>query len=140
MTAEPNTPDEPSCYRHRIEYETNILNSRTNIVLVLNGLAAVAANLDSAPQHVIVVIAVVIILVNVLWIVCARESRHYLKKLTIAWWDAGPTPDEKIRNKLTARSWRLSPTRFISFVVPVLLLMGWIAGLLLASCDISVRL
>lgn len=55
-------------FRHRVEYEDGLLNTRTNLVLTLNGLGAVAVGLALPPQARLLIAALMII-IDVCWIV-----------------------------------------------------------------------
>lgn len=68
-------------FYHRLKYEDQLLNSRTSIVLMLNGLGAVAAGLG-LPIGGCLSIATVIMLIDILWIICARDALYFIGKLT----------------------------------------------------------
>jgi hypothetical protein len=125
------TKDEAKQFRRRIEYEDKLLNSRTNIVLTLNGLAAVAANFSQSIA-VRLCISLVIMTVDALWLVCAVDARWLITKLTERLKQSNETPaDEVFRYKIQKGRTRISSTRFICIILPILLLLGWIFGLLL---------
>ena len=148
--------DESKVIRRRIEYEDTLLNSRTNIVLVLNGLAAVAITQARGPKLLIVFI---ITIINMLWIVCAREAQKVIFNLSTELNKLGLPPDEKIRKQTTERKiitpllaitkinilwklfwrckdvrdeYRISPTQYISEYIPWILLIGWVIGTLVS--------
>jgi hypothetical protein len=133
MTApEQLTEGQIATLRKRVEYEDQLLNSRTGIVLTLNGLMAVAASM-SLPVAARIVTAAVIVVVNVLWIVCSVDAQHYIHGLSARINESGQAPiDEKIRKDLQRGRLRIGSTRFMSLYVPGLLLIGWLLGLLVS--------
>jgi len=125
--------------RKRVEYEDQLLNSRTSIVLTLNGLMAVAAGL-TIPCAARLAVAGVIIIVNLLWIPCAVEAHGYIKVLTLQLKRLLKTKgsqaipiDECIRQEFLANRCRIGTTRFMSIIIPGLLLFGWVVALVLAK-------
>lgn len=127
------TEEQIASLRKRVEYEDQLLNSRTGIVLTLNGLMAVAASM-SLPVAAQVVTAAVIIIINALWILCSLDAQHYIHGLSARINESGSAPiDEKIRKELQKGRWyRIGSTRFMSFYVPCLLLTGWLLGCLVS--------
>jgi len=108
-------------FRSRLDRENDLLNSRTNVVLVLNGLAAVTVGLDQAPRT---LITVMIILLNLLWVLCAQDAKRYIQRLLE---QVKNDPDEALRQRVLGTR-RLGTTNLIGFFVPVILLMGWLIG------------
>ena len=126
------TEEETAMLCKRAEYEDQLLISRTGIVLTLNGLMAVAAAM-SLPKLVQFVTAMIIIIVNALWIICSLDAQNYIHGLIARINESGwATIDEKIRKELQKGRFRIGSTSFISVFVPGLLLAGWILGLLLS--------
>lgn len=126
------TAEEVIALRRRVEYEDQLLNSRTAIVLTLNGLMAVAAGL-SLPEIARIITAVIIIFVDALWIVCSLDAQHYIHDLTARINLSEHTPiDETIRGELKKHWFRIGTTFFTSVVIPALLLVGWVLGLLMS--------
>lgn len=120
--------------RTRAKYEDGLLNSRTNIVLVFNGLLAAAANIASfSPNNIPAVfgIAVFALLFNVLWLPCALQHGSYMGLLSRIIRDSNHTPvDEKLRFKHQKK--RLyGPTGFMTVVMPILLAIGWALWIIL---------
>jgi ABC-type glucose/galactose transport system permease subunit len=129
------TEEQAVTMRKRVEYEDQLLNSRTGIVLTLNGLMAVAASL-SLPVAARIVTATVIIIVNTLWIICSLDAQHYIHGLSARINESGLAPiDEKIRKELQSGRFRIGSTRFMSLFIPALLLAGWLLGLLVSICN-----
>jgi len=128
-----NDLSEATVIRKRIEYEDQLLNSRTSVVLTLNGLMAIAASLTIPPAARIAV-AGVIIIVDLLWIPCAFEAYGYIKVLTMRLKDSAAAPiDERIRQDFLTKRFRIGTTRFMSIIIPKLLLLGWGVALILAK-------
>lgn len=126
------TVEGAAALRKRVEYEDQLLNSRTSIVLTLNGLMAVAASLTIAGAARLAV-AGVIVIVNLLWIPCALEAYGYIRVLTLRLKESAVAPiDEQIRQDFLANRFRVGMTRFMSIIIPGLLLVGWIVALVLA--------
>ena len=126
------SPEEIGHYRRRVEYEDGLLNARTNLVLTLNGLGAVAVAL-ALPPMARLLIAALMIIIDVCWITCAIDTWRFIRELTLAvkGVDAKP-PDEELRYKMQQSRFRISPTKFVSIIMPLLILFAWIAGLAFA--------
>jgi hypothetical protein len=67
-------------FRTRWEYEDQLLNTRTNLFLVLNGLGAVAVQVATKSQAKIT-IAIIVLVANILWIICAIQSLRVIAAL-----------------------------------------------------------
>lgn len=131
MTQEHLAVEDVVALRKRVEYEDQLLNSRTSIVLTLNGLMAVAVSL-SLPAAARALVTLIIIIVNALWIVCSLDAQHYIHSLTARIHSSGRVPiDENVRSEVQKGRFRIGSTRFMSLIVPSLLLTGWVIGLLL---------
>jgi uncharacterized membrane protein len=112
--------------RERVKDEDQLLISRTSIVLTLNGLMAIATGI-SLPDYVRLTTAIVIILINVFWIVCALDAQNFIHSLIGKISESNCVPiDEKVRNETQKNRFRIGSTWFISFIVPLLLLLCWI--------------
>lgn len=118
-------------FRRRVEYEDTLLNTRTGIVLTLNGLAAVAINLS---QHRLprLIVAVVIIFIDSLWIPRALEASRFISALVRRLRESRDTapPDEVFRWEVFQQPRRLGTTKFMAVLVPSVLLAGWIVAVL----------
>ena len=135
MTDKELSKEDTIALRDRVKYEDQLFNARTTIVLALNGLMAVAASL-SLPGGTRLSIALVIIVVNALWILCARETKLYVKKITLRLKQSKHLSiDEKIRFEFQEGRRRIRPTNFMCIIVPSLLTGGWILGLILSLLD-----
>jgi hypothetical protein len=135
MELEKLKPNDVRALLKRRQYEDQLLNSRTGIVLLLNGLTGVAANL-SLPSQARLVIAVAVIAIDFFWLLCALDTQRYIKRLTDDIKKSGMAPlDEQIRLNLFQNRRRIGPTTFMSIVAPTLLLAVWvIASVLVALC------
>jgi hypothetical protein len=124
--------EEAEQFRRRVEYEDGLLISRTNLVLTLNGLGAVAVAL-TLPSKARLLIAVVMIIIDVFWIACAIDAWRFIRKLTQAVKQAEVVPSaEAFRYEAQRGRFRISPTLFVSIIVPFLILVAWIVGLAFA--------
>ena len=72
MNAKDYRPEDVQTLRRRAEYEDGLLNARTNIVLVFNGLMAAAANLGSQSKAA-VGLAFITLVINLFWLRCAHQ-------------------------------------------------------------------
>lgn len=131
MLDEKLSAEDVAAYRRRVEYEDGLLNSRTNTVLTLNGLGAIAIGLPlSYGSHVSLVLVVIII--DALWLYCAFEASRFItafKKEIKAAGDIAPA-DERFRYEIFGEHYRLSPTKYVAIIIPALLLTGWLFGVL----------
>ena len=131
MTNTNLSAEDVTALRRRVEYEDQLLNSRTSVVLTLNGLIAVAASL-SLPGYARLVTVLIIIIINLLWIVCSLDAQHFIHSLSAKIHESGQAPiDEKYRKEVQKSRFRIGSTLFMSLIVPILLLGGWILGLVL---------
>ena len=120
----PTEPGDIGKLRDRAMYEDNLLNSRTNIVLVLNGLLAAAANIALSDSGGIAVGGFAL-LFNVLWMPCAFQHGSYMRLLSKIVNTSQHAPvDEQVRKK--HQRWRLyGPTGFMTLIMPILLAVAW---------------
>ena len=118
--------DDAERFRRRIEYEDALLNTRTDLVLTINGLAAVAVSL-SLPPFIRGIVAVIIIVIDLLWIPRALEASRFISALSGRLKESPDTTpsDEVFRWDVVYRPKRIGTTKFIAVVIPFLLLIGW---------------
>jgi len=117
--------------RHRIEREDELLNARTGIFLVVNGLTAVAVGIDQRFASRLLV-AIVSALINVLWLVCSLKSRQVLKALTVHLLKRFPEhPVERIVQTALGSSHCIRPTTILSIYLPGLVALGWLVAVAL---------
>ena len=94
---------------------------------------AVAASMQ-LPDGARLAIAIVIIVINILWINVALDTKLYIQELTLRLKASNHKPiDEAIRFELQEGKNRISPTNFMCIVVPSLLVAGWILGFVLSK-------
>lgn len=120
----------------RREYESHILNSRTNIILTLNGLGAVAVAAGTAlPPLIRLWIAFLMLVINGLWIWCASGASGYGRDLSakIAESHWQPLSEQLHRMRFPKCKFRVRPTSILGSWIPVLLSVGWIVGILLMT-------
>lgn len=126
-------PGRTIALRRRVEYEDQLLNDRTTVVLQLNGLAAVAVGLQAVPQVIAVAIGVVLA-VNLLWLVCAWDARALIEAMTTELQATPGTeeslPDEGFRRVVQKGRFRFGTTLFMTMILPTLLTVGWVAAAL----------
>jgi len=134
MNATDLQPNDIETLRTRAKYEDGLLNARTNIVLVFNGLLAAAANIASIRSGNVPAVlgtAVFALFFNILWLPCALQHGSYMGRLsrTIKKSDHAPI-DEKMR--FEHQSKRLyGPTGFMTVIMPIALIIGWILWIVL---------
>ena len=119
----------------RVQYEDNLLNSRASIVLILNGLMAIAvAATPYLPMEARIAGAILMVAINVFWIPSALRARRYIKALIKLIKESPQIPiEEEIRfETLKMRRWNC-PINFMCLWVPMLFIAGWVMGILLAA-------
>jgi hypothetical protein len=125
MDPEEYSPEDIKTFRHRAKYEDGLLNARTNIVLVFNGLMAAAANLGFKSKAG-VVLAFVTLIINLFWLPCAHHHGKFMNHLGKIMVKSSHKPiDEKVRFDLLGKRF-VTPTTFMCWILPWLLAMGWI--------------
>ncbi len=121
--------EEPVRCRARREYEDGLLNSRSNLFLVLNGLGAVALGLTSDHHSAQVAFCLAIIGMNTLWMVCGIQSWLVIRALTLKYFELVPDDsiDDLVYATLGKKKWQvwIRPTNIMALFLPVLLQMAW---------------
>jgi hypothetical protein len=133
MNLKDYTPSDIETLRNRAKYEDGLLNARTSIVLVFNGLLAAAANIASTgPGTVPAVFGVAgfAFLFNALWLPCALQHGSYMRFLSRIIKESDNKPvDEKVR--IDHQRKRLyGPTGFMTVIMPIMLTIGWFLWIL----------
>ena len=130
MIKEQKITDWKRC-RARIEHEDDLLNSRTNLFLVVNGLGAVAVDLTSDKPSDIVMV-VVILLANLFWIIGSSQSVSVIRALTDEYIDGADDPIDRVVRK-SMRSWPkwMKNTSILGIYIPFIVTIGWSIGLYL---------
>ncbi len=130
----PLTKEEALDFRRRTEYEDQLVISRTRLVLEINGLAGVIVALPLFSEARLA-IAGVIVLLDVLWIVCAIDSAYFIGeligRLKASLEETPPVvpPSEAFRFQVQKGRLRIGTSRFVGIYMPVLLLIAWLVGL-----------
>lgn len=123
--------------RARIEHEDSLLNNRTNLFLVVNGLGAVAVGLTSDNPSDIVMV-VVIILANILWIIGSSQTTAVLKALTTEYinWANDPI-DDIVRKSMKPWPRWMRNTSILGRYIPIIVTLGWCIGLYMLISSIK---
>jgi len=136
MNNHQNKSDEVKDIRNRMKYEDGLLNTRTTLVLTFNGLMAIAAGVA---ESFLFWIVIVILIFDVFWFICSIEAYLFIKRLENI---LEMTPREQLPREeqehidfvnnfiLTRMEIRFGPTVVIGIVMPLLLLLGWIGGII----------
>ena len=119
-----------SHFRSRIEHEDNLLNQRTGLFLTANGLGAVAVGLGTFDQANLFFV-VVATLVNILWLLCGIQNVLVLNNLTTTYIEnAGDAVDDIVRESMRCIPVLLNPSNILGIFLPVVILFGWLTGVL----------
>ena len=122
MCAEPPNPTD---VRKRIETEDALLNTRTQIFLVLNGLLITALGAAGQSEPLKLLIALLGLVVCVPWVLCAHQSWKVIRDLTIAI-TSDPGPIERIvQNALFKPGWK-RPTDLLARFLPRVFVAVWV--------------
>jgi hypothetical protein len=128
-------PVEAGLLRERITREDGLLNSRTSIFLVLNGLAAVAAtNLGKNTNHYCWLASALAVVVNLLWFYCSRQSLRVLAAVTRCYLKvASNEPVEKLVQQVLGSHHLWRPSAILGVCLPGLAVVSWLAVFLATS-------
>ena len=122
--------------RHRLEHEGRLLNSRTNMFLVANGLGAVALGLGGVPGAAVLVVLVV---ANGLWFLCGLQTRSAIRSLTLLYFAEKKTGhicdpvDDAVREGLRWVPRNCHTTDILGVWMPLLVTGAWVAGVLIGA-------
>lgn len=119
----------------RVQYEDELLNSRASVVLILNGLMAIAVGATpNLPGQARIAAAIFMVAINVFWIPSATRARYYIKVLIKLIRESPHTPvEEEVRfGTFKFRRWNC-PTNFMCLWVPGFFVVGWVMGILVAA-------
>ena len=115
--------------RSRIEHEDNLLNSRVNLFLVVNGLGAVAIGQTLSKPADIVMISV-ILFANLLWIIGCSQSVAVLKNLTTVYINGAEDQiDDIVRDSMHIWPRGMRNTSIFGRYLPFIVTIGWCIGL-----------
>jgi hypothetical protein len=118
-------------YRHRIAYEDQLAYARFNLVLVVNGFGALAVGFNQ-PIYTKLLLAIVMVVMNVLGTMAIRKTDEVIATLTRRFRHEHHDPLEQlVQDALGQPDWR-RPNQILLRIFPVVLTVGWIAGVVLA--------
>lgn len=119
-------------YRRRIEYEDQLLYTRFNLVLVLNGFAAIAVGFNQ-PIYSKILLAFVMVIINALGAIAVWKTEKVVAALSENFRDEHPNDlmNRIVQPELGKLAW-LRPNRILCRMFPCVLTLGWIFGLALA--------
>jgi hypothetical protein len=119
-------------YRERIQYEDQLLYTRFNLVLVLNGLVAVAVGFNQ-PIYSKILLAVVMVVINALGAIAIWKTELVIANLTRRLLqDHRQNELESIVQRSLGKPRWLRPNQILCRIFPVVLTLGWLCGLALA--------
>jgi hypothetical protein len=114
-------------YRKRIEYEDQLLYTRFNLVLVLNGFAAVAVGFNQ-PIYSKILLASVMVVINVLGAIAIWKTELVIAALSRR---VNDPVNDIVQEELGKAGW-LRPNQILCRIFPIVLTLGWVFGLVLA--------
>jgi len=114
-------------YRKRIEYEDQLLYTRFNLVLVLNGFAAVAVGFNQ-PIYSKILLASVMVVINVLGAIAIWKTEFVIAALSRR---VNDPVNDIVQKELGKTGW-LRPNQILCKIFPIVLTLGWVFGLALA--------
>lgn len=114
-------------FRKRIEFEDNLLVTRTGVFLVPNGLLVTAIGVGTTEPFKCM-IALLGLMVTGIWLVCSLQSWKVIRALTIA--HLGKADDgggvEEVVQGVLAKPGILRPTDLLAKALPSLFLIAWL--------------
>ncbi len=127
-------PVEPDLLRERINREDALLNSRTNIFLLLNGLAGIAVTNLKAHSDYYWLVSLLAVLINTLWFYCSRQCLRVLAAVTRSLLKvASEEPVEKLVQDVLGACHFGRPNTILGIYLPGLAVISWLALFLVAS-------
>jgi hypothetical protein len=118
-------------YRRRIEYEDQLLYTRFNLVLVLNGFAAIAVGFNQ-PIYSKILLASVMVVINVLGVIAILKTERVIAALSRL---VNDPVNDIVQKELGKAGW-LRPNQILCRIFPIVLTSGWIFGLVLALASL----
>ncbi|MBN1304875.1 MAG: hypothetical protein JXA13_10610 [Anaerolineales bacterium] len=111
--------------RSRWDKEDDLLLTRTGIFLTTNSILLAASRFnENLPLQ--VGVASLGLLLSILWLTTSWHSARVIKQLFLASKDVMP---KKVRNLYSVKPILFRPTTVFAFIVPSLIILGWIAYL-----------
>ncbi len=115
--------------KQRIQREDDLVNQRTNLFLVINGVGAAAVGLGSTAgaKYLIVLVAVIL---NGFWLILSTQCLVIIFRLTKTLIDFGMEDDlaEQIVQKTLGRSLIFRPNAILNIYIPVVITVAWIVA------------
>ena len=116
-------------YRKRIEYEDQLLYVRFNIVMVVNGFAAVASGFTQ-PLLARIVLTAVLLILNALGAIAIWKTEAVIAALSARYQAEHPNhPIESIVQQSLGTPHWLRPNRILCRMFPPVIALGWAVGL-----------
>lgn len=119
----------PEQFRARLGYEDGLLYARFNLVLVVNGFAAVAVGFNQ-PIESKILLAFIMVMLNTLGAIAVWKTEMVIAALTKRFRQDHPSdPIENIVQGHLGKPGWLRPNQILCRLFPVILTLGWICGL-----------
>lgn len=121
---------EPIKFRERIIREDDLLNSRTIVFLVTNGLLLTTVGI-AGDELFRMLISILGLLVTISWLIFSWQNWRVIKNLTAEYRKHYKNDyiEKIVQNSMVKPGWK-RPTDLIAKVLPAVFLLTWIAVLL----------
>jgi hypothetical protein len=115
--------------KQRIQREDDLINQRTNLFLIINGLGATAVGLGSVSGAKYLIVLVAIIL-NGFWFILSIQCLVIIFILTKTLIDLRMEDDlpEQIVQKVLGRSLIFRPNAILNIYIPMVITVAWIVA------------
>ncbi len=123
-------------FRHRIMREDDLLNTRTTVFLITNGLLLTAVGISS--DFIIrLIVSILGTIITICWIICSWQNWKVIKYLTIEYRNKYRNNyiENIVQSAMFKPGWR-RPTNIIAKLLPNSFLLTWIAILVLHTISI----
>ncbi|MCK4403825.1 MAG: hypothetical protein KAW02_01920 [candidate division Zixibacteria bacterium] len=131
-----------SRYLQQRKYEDQLLYTRMNVVLTVNGLAAIAVGLEGITPWCRLCIAIIVLIMNILWLLCSTEGADFIRTISRELKVQQLrefVPEEQLRIDFLKsrplsqfmRKRNLLPTTVMGYYIPCLVTLGWFLGLVI---------
>jgi hypothetical protein len=117
---------QPEKIRKRIEIEDSLLNSRSTIFLVINGIWLSAISLKKDLDAFQIIIPVCGIIISIMWFLCSIQSTRIIAALNRKYLEVNQDDslEKFIDGKLFSRTF-LRPSELIGQWLPLLFIIIW---------------
>ena len=117
---------QPEKIRKRIEIEDSLLNSRSTIFLVINGIWLSAISLKKDLDTFQIIIPVCGIIISIMWFLCSIQSTRIIAALNRKYLEVNQDDslEKFIDGKLFSRTF-LRPSELIGQWLPLLFIIIW---------------